>query len=86
MLLIPSWHKNHWSYLTDRCFGYKVHISFSKEEQVLPVRTQILKENEFLALLQWQEKFLSMFEIIWIWEYTLPTVKVMKSKLTKYFW
>lgn len=42
---------------TDRCFGYKVHISFSKKEQVLPVRTQILKENDFLALLQWQEKF-----------------------------
>lgn len=57
MLVIPSWHKNQWIYLTDRCFGYEVHVGFSKEEQVLPVRTQILKENDFLALLQWQEKF-----------------------------
>lgn len=57
MLVIPSWHKNQWIYLTDRYFGYKVHVSFSKKEQVLQVRTQILKENDFLALLQWQEKF-----------------------------
>lgn len=86
MLVIPSWHKNQWIYLTDRCFGYKVHIGFSKEEQVLPVRTQILKEKWFFGTTSVARKVLSMFEIIWICEYTLPTVKVMKSKLKKYFW
>lgn len=85
MLVIPSWHKNQWIHSLIDALAIKFTSVFLRKNKFCSEDTNI-KRKWFFDTTSVARKVLSMFEIIWICEYTLPTAKVMKSKLTKYFW